>query len=125
MCFSKQKTAYEVRISDWSSDVCSSDLGPASGRLRGSIPPSSISSGWCATCPRTRCAGSSPPSWRPWRDRKSVVLGKRASVRVDIGGRRMIKKQSKLLLDPHHSRVNSVSEPQDINKHITKNTIAY
>src|SRR3546814_3249656 len=24
-CF-KQKTAYEVRISDWSSDVCSSDL---------------------------------------------------------------------------------------------------
>src|SRR3546814_3758739 len=24
--FSKQKTAYEMRISDWSSDVCSSDL---------------------------------------------------------------------------------------------------
>src|SRR3546814_1118414 len=27
LCF-KQKTAYEMRISDWSSDVCSSDLGP-------------------------------------------------------------------------------------------------
>src|SRR3546814_7118085 len=26
--FFKQKTAYEVRISDWSSDVCSSDLSP-------------------------------------------------------------------------------------------------
>src|SRR3546814_3289475 len=26
----KQKTAYDVRISDWSSDVCSSDLGDAS-----------------------------------------------------------------------------------------------
>src|SRR3546814_11841480 len=26
VCFFKQKTAYEVRISDWSSDVCSSDL---------------------------------------------------------------------------------------------------
>src|SRR3546814_8412451 len=26
--FFKQKTAYEVRISDWSSDVCSSDLMP-------------------------------------------------------------------------------------------------
>src|SRR3546814_3894175 len=25
-CFIKQKTAYEMRISDWSSDVCSSDL---------------------------------------------------------------------------------------------------
>src|SRR3546814_14095777 len=35
-CFFKQKTAYEMRISDWSSDVCSSDLlgdtgGPAAG----------------------------------------------------------------------------------------------
>src|SRR3546814_2510723 len=34
--FFKQKTAYEMRISDWSSDVCSSDLtgktaGPAGG----------------------------------------------------------------------------------------------
>src|SRR3546814_2494613 len=27
--FFKQKTAYELRISDWSSDVCSSDLGEA------------------------------------------------------------------------------------------------
>src|SRR3546814_3164922 len=26
LCFCKQKTAYEMRISDWSSDVCSSDL---------------------------------------------------------------------------------------------------
>src|SRR3546814_3462788 len=27
--FFKQKTAYEMRISDWSSDVCSSDLARA------------------------------------------------------------------------------------------------
>src|SRR3546814_8231008 len=32
--FFKQKTAYEMRISDWSSDVCSSDL----------VPPIAISS---------------------------------------------------------------------------------
>src|SRR3546814_7881079 len=32
--FFKQKTAYEMRISDWSSDVCSSDLLPSSGWLR-------------------------------------------------------------------------------------------
>src|SRR3546814_2511759 len=37
--FFKQKTAYEMRISDWSSDVCSSDLrttlsAPASGDAR-------------------------------------------------------------------------------------------
>src|SRR3546814_5302129 len=29
MFFFKQKTAYEMRISDWSSDVCSSDLSPS------------------------------------------------------------------------------------------------
>src|SRR3546814_2045707 len=37
--FFKQKPAYEMRISDWSSDVCSSDLwrrrrAPAGARLR-------------------------------------------------------------------------------------------
>src|SRR3546814_11007917 len=31
-CFFKQKTAYEMRISDWSSDVCSSDLVVAGKR---------------------------------------------------------------------------------------------
>src|SRR3546814_10215781 len=33
--FFKQKTAYEMRISDWSSDVCSSDL-------RADVPPTPI-----------------------------------------------------------------------------------
>src|SRR3546814_5036879 len=31
--FFKQKTAYEMRISDWSSDVCSSDLGESARSL--------------------------------------------------------------------------------------------
>src|SRR3546814_3550441 len=31
--FFKQKTAYEMRISDWSSDVCSSDLQTRKRRL--------------------------------------------------------------------------------------------
>src|SRR3546814_4101129 len=34
--FFKQKTAYEMRISDWSSDVCSSDLG------LGSLPRATV-----------------------------------------------------------------------------------
>src|SRR3546814_1276157 len=34
--FFKQKTAYEMRISDWSSDVCSSDL---QGELRAIFEP--------------------------------------------------------------------------------------
>src|SRR3546814_2606224 len=33
--FFKQKTAYEMRISDWSSDVCSSDLPHPGGLRRG------------------------------------------------------------------------------------------
>src|SRR3546814_8489780 len=40
--FFKQKTAYEMRISDWSSDVCSSDLPPGSrarpARAGSSVP---------------------------------------------------------------------------------------
>src|SRR3546814_3107972 len=46
--FFKQKTAYEMRISDWSSDVCSSDLTAdnrarraRSGRAATAAPPGS------------------------------------------------------------------------------------
>src|SRR3546814_952961 len=35
--FFKQKTAYEMRISDWSSDVCSSDLRARHGQTAGQI----------------------------------------------------------------------------------------
>src|SRR3546814_12856782 len=37
--FFKQKTAYEMRISDWSSDVCSSDLRDAGGGMVMAQPP--------------------------------------------------------------------------------------
>src|SRR3546814_11880084 len=36
--FFKQKTAYEMRISDWSSDVCSSDLSLQFDRTTAAIP---------------------------------------------------------------------------------------
>src|SRR3546814_5731909 len=35
--FFKQKSAYEMRISDWSSDVCSSDLAAACGVTAGQV----------------------------------------------------------------------------------------
>src|SRR3546814_1157396 len=38
--FFKQKTAYEMRISDWSSDVCSSDLPVLGFRLQHGTDPS-------------------------------------------------------------------------------------
>src|SRR3546814_4461150 len=37
--FFKQKTAYEMRISDWSSDVCSSDLQSGRDKARGYEAP--------------------------------------------------------------------------------------
>src|SRR3546814_10210994 len=37
--FFKQKTAYELRISEWSSDVCSSDLTPQVIHLKDYTPP--------------------------------------------------------------------------------------
>src|SRR3546814_13256230 len=43
MCFFfKQKTAYELRISDWSSYVCSSDLVGAGRRVKALVPMSVI-----------------------------------------------------------------------------------
>src|SRR3546814_8075302 len=44
--FFKQKTAYELRISDWSSDVCSSDLMCIFPKATACIRPGAISHGF-------------------------------------------------------------------------------
>src|SRR3546814_7481273 len=50
--FSKQKTEYERRSSDWSADVCSSDLCRAAGRCGFAVPGydahgcASVASAW-------------------------------------------------------------------------------
>src|SRR3546814_10676765 len=61
--FFKQKTAYEMRISDWSSDVCSSDLSPtgrvsstSAVRRRISSDMRTISDGVKAGATDRRCA---------------------------------------------------------------------
>src|SRR3546814_11609773 len=97
-----------MRISDWSSDVCSSDL-PTSPwrvgcgnrcRVRGSRfsgdglhREGSIAAEAAPTLPLS----AAPPNGRctPAADRKSVVSGKSVSVRVDLGGGRIIKKKKK------------------------------
>src|SRR3546814_4257626 len=43
--FFKQKTAYEMRISDWSSDVCSSDLRCQPRRVLGAAATASAERG--------------------------------------------------------------------------------
>src|SRR3546814_15461103 len=98
-----------MRISDWSSDVCSSDLhlfrptGAARAEVAWRKAPGPVGravSGLLGTrharehasrAGYARAVGTPIP--RP--DRKSVVEGKRGSVRVDCGGRRLIKKKNK------------------------------
>src|SRR3546814_993110 len=60
--FFKQKTAYEMRISDWSSDVCSSDLlatNGLSGRFHrpAAAPMPAPSADICLTCRPIRRQG--------------------------------------------------------------------
>src|SRR3546814_15621563 len=88
-----------MRISDWSSDVCSSDL-----------PGNADLGAWLA-CQTSHPGGNdhrscAPRSWRcprrlrgrqgrraPPPDRKSAESGKSVSVRVDLGGGRLSKKE--------------------------------
>src|SRR3546814_20550732 len=131
-----------MRISDWSSDVCSSDLlqpkypdrcpdaatgqqsdphapepgaepdqsGPQSGHHQ--LPRIALARADHSEDRHTDGAGAGHPvprrqsrstvpldvssELRPGADRKSVVSGKSVSVRVDLGGRRIIKKTNKL-----------------------------
>src|SRR3546814_15166985 len=94
-----------MRISDWSSDVCSSDLGvPVVGPLldgalqlgqlspvqrRDQVSPAQVAVDAVAVDP----VGNGGDRLA---DRKSVVSGKSVSVRVDLGGRRILKKTKKL-----------------------------
>src|SRR3546814_13769373 len=67
--FFKQKTAYEMRISDWSSDVCSSDLARRplhGGACRRAGPFRAWSLPSRRGCPRC-CRPARPGNSRPWR----------------------------------------------------------
>src|SRR3546814_11306620 len=103
-----------MRISDWSSDVCSSDLAVILRRiarrqrqrrateqrgrkdlfrhiplLRLCLTLTSSLRRTGAGCKKISCRGRGGF----WLDRKSVGSGRSVSVRVDVGGRRIIKKR--------------------------------
>src|SRR3546814_19828900 len=98
-----QKTSYEMLISDWSSDVFSSDLvlcerrcghgqqTRAADRRYGEQLPSHVSSsdrGWVG---RTLSVSDLLLNVG---DRKSAVKGKSMLVRVALGGRRFLKQKN-------------------------------
>src|SRR3546814_19591245 len=93
VCVFRQKKADEVRISDWTSDVCSSDLGSRCSAHAAGL--NDVARGAAAVVailrparsrdvhnPSLSRAGPSSES-----DRQSVVKGTSVSVRVDLGGR--------------------------------------
>src|SRR3546814_8485259 len=73
ICFFKQKTSYEMRIRDWSSDVCSSDL-PGGGAGRSAAGHSRCAAGAGTVRPFDRgqsgehVAGAQYPGDMPERD---------------------------------------------------------
>src|SRR3546814_15583299 len=108
-----------MRISDWSSDVCSSDLGDARGRRGAGVEgearrrgdrarargggggaggPRRAPRAQSRLCPGPQRLAEGGPGRasggrRRRAERKSVVAGKGGSVRVDLGGRRTHKKK--------------------------------
>src|SRR3546814_10665281 len=97
-CFCKQKTAYEMRMSDCSSDVCSSDLAKAQGALKATVlvqhhPRRDQRRPWQMIGePVGAIAIFAQVQHARYPDRQCVVQGMSVSVRVDIGGRLIIKK---------------------------------
>src|SRR3546814_8083562 len=82
-CFFKRKTAYEMRISDWSSDVCSSDLVTASADSGRPAPRPACRAGACpspaaSTHPITICSTASPET--PARDSAALTAAEPSSV---------------------------------------------
>src|SRR3546814_15711251 len=112
--FVKQKMAYELRISDCSSDVCSSDLRtaePASANASANEDDSPPSADWTPTAPPAPATAAmvateagvpeetgteTPPDPRTsaaTSERKRDRQDTDVTVSVDTGGRRIINKK--------------------------------
>src|SRR3546814_4637927 len=78
--FFKQKTAYDMRISDWSSDVCSSDLAKMRSRLyqTSTIPRLDVAGvGWATQI-------NVPKLPRDWRVRDVQILPSDEGLAVQV-----------------------------------------
>src|SRR3546814_6017683 len=102
--FFKQKTAHEWRISDWSSDVCSSDL--MTGRAI-ALDPAGGNNGWWRIAARDRPKGDRDERYCIARaaacqlhEIGTASRGERVSVRVDLGGRRILNNKTQQAQDP-------------------------
>src|SRR3546814_11322843 len=116
--FVNQESAYERRISDWISDVCSSDRHEGELAAIEDLPAAACSRDLCAAhivrdgrtwtllATRSRhyvdygplaraCAAADIVVGDRTRDRTSVLEGKSVAVSVYLGGRRIIKNNNR------------------------------
>src|SRR3546814_11081472 len=121
--FFKQKTAYEMRISDWSSDVCSSDPDKTQALprwFRGRRDQQQVEreSGAGLELPERALVESvleahdehNSEDAAQTEDLKSVVKGKSVSERVDPGGRRLIKKKKNKIKYSRNARIIQITK---------------
>src|SRR3546814_7783763 len=93
--FFKQKTAYEMRISDWSSDVCSSDLKARQRIARGQRMRAFFARGPRAKLVRQRrVAAPAEQDQRDVEDQRDRQRALRRGGIVDVGDRKSTRLNS-------------------------------
>src|SRR3546814_1861367 len=83
--FFKQKTAYEMRISDWSSDVCSSDLFDENLLLTSSSDAAIAMDG------RSKAEVIGELAWHLWPAWESSEIGKALSEAIETRKPRTVR----------------------------------
>src|SRR3546814_18597860 len=123
----KQKTAYEMRISDWSSDVCSSDLLHARiGDELHEAVADRHDKGAGLELHRLEGVAGAPGGDQPAEgaaaaahqggDRQSGVWGKRVSGSVEPGGRRRLHTKPKTTTNPRRRESTNTSRTTAIDR---------
>src|SRR3546814_15782350 len=101
--FFKQMTEYDMCIRDWSSDVCSSDLGPREPLIMRGLFFAVVDEADSIFIDEARTPLLLSAELPADEDRNSDVSGQSVSVRVDLGGRRILKQKSHEFFHLFHS----------------------
>src|SRR3546814_15618221 len=103
-----------MRISDWSSDVCSSDLPPRAAAERYCRTRKGAAPAGNPGTPRQSADGSPATSFggaSPHLRSEERRVGKECVIRVDLGGRRIIKKKK----ERHNEKTSTRNKTQVVN----------
>src|SRR3546814_16685339 len=104
-----------MRISDWSSDVCSSDLGERGGQVVAVTCSPAVMGAVARPMGQPNFRTGSPAATARSARSEERRVGKSVSVRVDLGGRRIIKKKRK---NTHNNNLCMDQQDNEIKSHI-------